>query len=127
MASNVYQGNDEYGADKAVDGNLETRWASDAGIRSAWLEVDLGQPKVIGRAVVEQAYPELQRCRKYTIEYWRDGQWTACYRGEDLAATLDVSFDPITAQRVRLNVAEATDGPTIWEFSLFPPTANPTE
>jgi len=42
-ASNVYQGNAQYGADKAVDGNLDTRWASDSGIRSAWLEVDLGR------------------------------------------------------------------------------------
>jgi len=126
-ASNVYRGNSEYSADKAVDGNLETRWASDAGITSAWLEVDLGRPRVIGRAVVEQAYPELQRCRKYAIEYWHNGQWLACYQGENLGAHLDVSFAPVTTQRARLNIIEATDGPTIWEFSLFPPTAQKTE
>lgn len=120
-ASNVYQGDAQYGADKAVDGDMETRWACDSGIRSAWLEVDLGRPTAIGRAVVVQAYPELHRCRKYAIEYLQDGRWTACCQGEDLGATLDVSFAPVTAQRVRLNVTEATDGPTIWEFSLFPP------
>ena len=27
----------------------------------------------------------------------------------------------VTAQRVRLNFTECTDGPTIWEFQLFPP------
>jgi alpha-L-fucosidase len=69
-ASNVYQQDAQYSADKAVDGNLETRWASDSGIKSAWLEVDLGRPTVIARAVVDQAYPELHRCRKYAIEYW---------------------------------------------------------
>lgn len=120
-ASNVHQGDAQYGADKAVDGDMETRWACDSGVRSAWLEVDLGRPTAIGRAVVEQAYPELHRCRKYAIEYLQDGRWTACCQGEDLGATLDVSFAPVTAQRVRLNVTEATDGPTIWEFSLFPP------
>jgi len=127
VASNVFQGDARYGADKAVDGNLETRWATDSGIKSAWLEVDLGQPTVIGRAVIDQAYPELGRCRKYAIEYWRDGKWIACHRGENLGAILDVSFDPVTAQRVRFNVTEATDGPTIWEFSLFPPKTKPTE
>ncbi|MBN1817576.1 MAG: alpha-L-fucosidase [Sedimentisphaerales bacterium] len=123
-ASNVYQNNTQYSADKAVDGNLETRWASDAGVKSAWLEIDLGRPTVIGRAVIEQAYPELQRCRQYAIEYWQDGHWTACYRGENLGASVAVSFAPVTAQRVRLNIAEATDGPTLWEFSLFPPAAD---
>jgi alpha-L-fucosidase len=127
VASSIYQGNAQYGADKAVDGDLETRWASDSGIKSAWLEVDLGRPTVIGRAVIDQAFPELQRCRKYTIEYWQDERWIACYRGENLGASLDVFFAPVTAQRVRLNVAEATDGPTIWEFSLFPPTIKQAE
>ena len=32
---------------------------------------------------------------------------------------LAARFEPVTAQRVRLNITEATDGPTIWEFQLF--------
>jgi len=121
VASNVYQNHDGCRAGLAFDGDLQTRWACDAGVRQAWLEVDLGRPTAIGRVVVEQAYPELHRCRKYAIEYLQDGRWTACYEGENLVATLDVSFAPVTAQRVRLNITDATDGPTIWEFSLFPP------
>jgi alpha-L-fucosidase len=120
-ASNVYQGLAQFGPDKALDGDSETRWATDSGTKSAWLEVDLGKPVRIGRAAIEQAYPELQRVRKFAIEYWQDGQWKPCYRGENLGATLDAAFPPITAQRVRLNITEATDGPTIWEFELFPP------
>jgi alpha-L-fucosidase len=120
-ASNVFQGNAQYGADKAFDDNGETRWATDSGTKSAWLEVDLGQPETIGRAAIEQAFPELQRVRKFAIEYWRDGQWQTCYRGENLEASLVATFDPVTAQRVRLNITEATDGPTLWEFELFPP------
>jgi alpha-L-fucosidase len=63
----------------------------------------------------------LQRVRKFAIEYWQDEQWRPCYRGENLGASLAATFDPVTAQRVRLNITEATDGPTIWEFELFPP------
>jgi len=69
----------------------------------------------------EQAYPELQRVRKFVIEYWQDGKWQACYRGENLGATLEAVFPPVTTQRVRLNITEATDGPTIWEFEVFSP------
>ena len=118
-ASNVFQGNAQYGADKAFDDDHETRWATDSGTKSAWLEVDLGKPTTIGRAVIEQAFPELKRVRKFAIECWQDGQWQPCYRGENLGATLDVAIGPITAQRVRLNITEASDGPTIWEFELF--------
>ena len=74
-ASNIFQNQAEFGPDKAVDGRSDTRWATDAGTKSAWLEVDLGQPKTFSRAVIKQAFPELKRVRKFAIEYWQDGQW----------------------------------------------------
>ena len=118
-ASNVFQNQAAYGPDKAVDGRSDTRWATDSGVKSAWLEVDLGQPVTFSRAAIKQAFPELERVRKFAIEYFQDGQWKPCYRGEDLGAKLNARFPPVTARRARLNVIESTDGPTIWEFQLF--------
>jgi len=118
-ASNVYQKQAEYGADKAVDGDSNTRWATDSGIKSAWLELDLGKPVTFSRTVIKQAFPELGRVRKFAIECLTDDQWKPCYSGEKLGAKLSARFAPVTAQRVRLNITESTDGPTIWEFQLF--------
>jgi alpha-L-fucosidase len=118
-ASNVYRDDAQYGAGQAVDGNRDTRWATDAGTTSAWLEVDFGPPTTFRRVVMRQAYPELQRVRKFAIEYWENGQWKACYRGERPGAAVSVRFEPVTARRVRLNITEAKDGPTIWEFEVF--------
>ena len=118
-ASNVYQQQAQFGPDKAVDGLDDTRWATDAGIKSAWLELDLGRPMAFSRAVVKQAYPELDRIRQFRIERLVDDQWQPCYTGDRMGAKLDVRFAPVTAQRVRLNITEATDGPTITEFRLY--------
>ena len=118
-ASNVYQNQAEYGPDKAVDGRDDTRWATDADTASAWLEVDLGKPTKVSRATIIQAFPELKRIRKFAIEYFRDGQWETCYRGDDPGEKLTAEFPPVTAQRVRLNLLDAKGGPTIWEFQLF--------
>jgi alpha-L-fucosidase len=120
-ASNVYHKQRQFGPDKAVDGDSDTRWATDSGTKSAWLEVDLGKPATFNRAVIKQAFPELKRVRKFAIEYWQDEQWKVCYRGENLGAKFSATFEPVTARRVRLNITEATDGPTIWEFQLFAP------
>jgi alpha-L-fucosidase len=119
IASNVYQQSAEYGPDKAVDGRADTRWATDSGVKSAWLEVDLGQPRTFSRAAFRQAFPELNRIRKFAIEYWHNNAWQACCRGENPGGKFAASFQPVTAQRVRLNLLETTDGPTIWEFQLF--------
>ncbi|HSA03194.1 MAG TPA: alpha-L-fucosidase, partial [Candidatus Paceibacterota bacterium] len=119
IASNTYQEQAQFGPDRAVDGNSDTRWATDADAKAAWLEVDLGKPIKFGRVYIKQAYPELNRVRKFAIESWQNGQWKTCYQGENLGASLSVRFASVTARRVRLNITEATEGPTIWEFQLF--------
>jgi len=118
-ASNVFGNQTEYGADKAVDGRDDTRWATDASTTSAWLEVDLGKPTRFSHATIIQAFPELKRIRRFAVEYFQDGQWRTCYRGEDPGERLDARFEPVTAQRVRLNLLDAHGGPTIWEFQVL--------
>jgi alpha-L-fucosidase len=118
-ASNVYQHSAEYEADKAVDARGDTRWATDSGVKSAWLQVDLGRPTTFSRAAFSQAYPELNRIRKFAIEYLKGDRWEPCCTGGNPGAKFKASFKPVTAQRVRLNLMETTDGPTIWEFQLF--------
>lgn len=43
----------------------------------------------------------------------------------DLRRAIDETFAPVTAREFRLNITEATDGPTIREFQLFGPAPAP--
>lgn len=118
-ASNVFQKSPEFAPQKAVDDDPETRWGCDWGTRSAWLEIDLGQPRVIGRAWISEPYG---RVRRFALEAKQpDGQWKAFHTGAAIGKDLAVDFAPVTARHVRLNLIETTEGPSIWEFQLFPP------
>ena len=118
-ASNVYRNMPLYDAAKAADDDEETRWATDNGTHAAWLEIDLGEPCLISRAALQQAFPELKRIRKFTVEAYLNNTWKPVYTGSDPGSELEMKFSPVTAQRVRLNILEATEGPTIWEFRVF--------
>jgi alpha-L-fucosidase len=120
-ASNVYQKNEEYGADKAVDGNEETRWATDGGTKAAWLELDLGKPVAIGRVAIDECDEWGKRIRKFELQVREGDAWKTVLEGTEVGRGFAKEFAPVTAQRVRLNILEATEGPTIWEFSVFPP------
>jgi alpha-L-fucosidase len=116
-ASSFYQNSAEFGPDKAVDGRGDTRWATNAEVHQAWLELDLGKPMTFKRASISEAFPN--RVQKFELQ-WLDGkEWKTFCAGTTLGATWSKSFAPVTAQHVRLNVLESTDGPTIWEFQLF--------
>ncbi len=118
-ASNVFQKNREYGPDKALDDDDATRWATDSGIRNAWLEVDLGQPTAIGGVMIDEAYAG--RVRRFELLYQDEGQWKLILAGAGLGAEFRRNFAPVTARHVRLNILDASDGPTINEFQLFKP------
>jgi alpha-L-fucosidase len=120
-ASNVYQGMAAYGPGKAVDGDDGTRWATDAGTGEAWLEVDLGAVKSFDQARIHEAY---DRVRRFELQYRRDGEWVAFHHGTTIGAQGMIRFPPVTTRHVRLQILEAIEGPTIWEFQLFEPGKN---
>jgi alpha-L-fucosidase len=116
-ASNIYEEMKEHGPDKACDGDEQTRWATDFGTHSAWLELDLGQEQPIGAAWISEAYSP--RVQAFQLQYFRDGQWRDFFAGTTLGPDMAIEFKPIRAQRVRLNIIRATEGPTLHEFQLF--------
>ena len=117
-ASNVFRNQDQYGPQKAVDNNWATRWAADAGVRSAWLEVDLGQVKTFDTVVISEGW---DRIRKFQLQCESDGGWKTILEGTLIGSDYERKFEPVTARHVRLDILESTDGPTLWEFQLLAP------
>ncbi|MBW8042283.1 MAG: hypothetical protein FVQ85_20105 [Planctomycetes bacterium] len=117
-ASNVYQNMRQYSADKAVDDDPATRWATDTGTGQAWLEVDLGKSMTFDRAVISE---EFDRVKQFELQYKEGGQWRTFNEGTKIGRKLNLKFSPVTARHVRLNILKASDGPTIREFQLFAP------
>ncbi|NIP22415.1 MAG: alpha-L-fucosidase [Phycisphaerae bacterium] len=117
-ASNIYRNSAGYRPAKAVDDDPATRWATDAGIKKAWLEVDLGKRTKFNQAAIIE---EFDRVRQFELQYKEGGQWRTITEGTKIGNKLQLKFTPVTARHVRLNILNATDGPTICEFQLFAP------
>jgi len=117
-ASNVYQNMHQYSADNAVDDDPSTRWATDTGTNQARLEVDMGKPMTFDRASISE---EFDRIQKFELQHRNDEQWRTFAQGTKIGKKLKLEFSPVTARHVRLNILNASEGPTIREFQLFAP------
>jgi alpha-L-fucosidase len=117
-ASNVYQSMTAHDAAKAVDDDEETRWATDSGVHQAWLEVDLGSAVTFDRVAVKEEYG---RIRRFELQVQEGDTWKTSLTGTTIGDRFEARFAQATGRVVRLNILEATDGPTIWEFRLFRP------
>ena len=115
-ASNVFQNDSQYSSNMALDNKWNTRWATDAKLTSAWLEVILPEPKTFNTLLISEGW---DRIRKFQLQCERKGQWQTIVEGSLVGSHYSQQFDPVTASHLRLNITEATDGPTIWEFQLF--------
>ena len=116
-ASNVYQKQDaEYGPQAAFDGDSQTRWATDSGMKQAWIAADLGKPRVVQHVRIEEAYGE--RVQKFEFQYRAGKEWKTFFTGQKIGGSFQKKFDPVKAQEFRLNILDATEGPTIAEIEL---------
>lgn len=97
-ASSVHQ--EPYRAEYAVDGDESSYWSS-AFQDDAWLAVDLGAAKRIGRVVIiwESAY-----AKAFTVELSTDGtSWKEVHRTvAGKGGTTDITLSPTEARHVRV-------------------------
>jgi len=114
-ASGVWP-NPKLGAAFAFDGDPGTRWGGAPNSKDGWLEVDLGKARTFNHLRIGEAY---DRIRKFELLVGDDGAWRTVHTGGAVGAEFSATFTPVTARRVRLNIVEATDVPTIWEVQLF--------
>lgn len=115
-ASNVYHTLDEFGPENAFDRDPATRWATDAGTHTAWIAVDFAKPRTFRQVRIQEAYAG--RVRKFELQSRAGSTWTPFYSGTSLGADLKLEFAPVTAREFRLDILEATEGPTLNEIEF---------
>jgi alpha-L-fucosidase len=117
-ASDVHPGGTQFGPDKAVDDDPETRWATSDHINQAWIEVELAQPSTISRLAIQELDPRLS---KFQLQYrlTPNDEWKIAYEGTKAGTRFTTTFTAVQARYVRLNILDSTRPPTIWEFQVF--------
>jgi alpha-L-fucosidase len=116
-ASNSYQDDiSDYGPQAAFDDDGQTRWATDEGIRQAWISADFRKPEVFQKVRISEAYAG--RVQKFEFQYRDGNDWKTIFTGTTLGVDFQKAFAPVTAQEFRLNILDATQGPTINEIQL---------
>ncbi|HEX4262879.1 MAG TPA: alpha-L-fucosidase [Verrucomicrobiae bacterium] len=115
-ASNVYRNQvSDYGPQMAFDDDSDTRWATDQDTKQAWITATLASPQTVGSITISEAY---DRVRKFEFQYRDGADWKTIFVGTALGEKFHQKFAPVTAREFRLNILDATQGPTINEIEL---------
>lgn len=114
----IQQKSGEFGPQMAFDNDEHTRWATGAGTKQCWIASDLRKPRTIERVRIEEALGE--RVQKFEFQYREGTEWTTIYSGTIIGRWHQQKLDPpVRAQEFRLNILDATDGPTIADMEFI--------
>ena len=104
---------DGYSASKAIDGNPGTRWACAAGVTAATLDIDFGKPVQFNRIDIEEF---LSRTKSFDLEIPDPNGWKVIYTGTEIGNRKDIQVNETTASKLRLNIKQASEPPSIFEI-----------
>ena len=129
VASNVRGQDAAFGADKALDGDKNTYWATDDGVTKATLEVDLGGEQEFNVIRLEEMLTLGQRVAEYKIEASDDSgkSWKELNHGFTIGYRKLDRFPKVKASKVRLTILNARACPAIKSFGVHLDTISPAE
>ncbi|CAI1026736.1 LamG-like jellyroll fold domain-containing protein [Serratia quinivorans] len=115
-ASSIWFKQPQYTADKVIDGDFGSRWASHNVPLPAWLAVDLGAEINFDLLQINEYE---SRVSAFTLEVLQNGQWRSVYQGTTLGPNARLYFPRVKASQIRLNITAASDLPSLYELQIF--------
>lgn len=126
-ATNVRGGDGAFSAAAALDRDNATYWATDDGVTTASLEVDLGAETEFNVIRLEEMIRLGQRVQRYRVDGWDGSAWRPLSEGTTIGYRKLDRIPKTKASKVRLTILAARACPTIRGFGLHLDTVSPPE
>jgi len=118
-ASNVRGESKEFGADRALDGDKNTYWATDDEVKTASLIIHFGAPKAFNRFLAQEYIQLGQRVKSFTIEALVNGKWEQLDKQTTIGYKRILSFPTVTASQLRFTITDSKASPVISNVSVY--------
>jgi alpha-L-fucosidase len=118
-ASNVRRNSKEFGAERTIDGNKDTYWATDDGVTKASMTIDFTKPTTFNRFLVQEYIRLGQRVKAFTIEALVDGNWKELAKATTIGYKRILLFPIVRATRLRFNITDSKASPVISNVGIY--------
>ena len=111
-------GND---AANALDGTVAKIWRAPANVKSAWLEIDLGQPTAIAGFGLDEPDVWSRMNQRFTLEAADGNSWRKVAAGKTDGHGIQQNIASVTARKFRLTMECDQGAPGVAELQLYRP------
>jgi len=118
-ATNVCGNSSNYAANKAIDNDANTFWATDDNVKTASLTINLGKSTTFNRFLAQEYIRLGQRVRAFTVEAFVEGKWKEIAKATTIGYKRILRFPSVTATQVRFNITDSKSCPLISNIGLY--------
>ena len=118
-ADNTRGGDPQFAPGNVVSGNRDAYWATDDGVTTPQLVLDLGRPVTFNVVRVREFLPLGQRVDSFAVDTWDDGQWRELAAATSIGSQRLLATPTVTSSKVRLRITKAAACPAISQIGLF--------
>jgi alpha-L-fucosidase len=118
-ASNVRGKHSKYHANKAIDGDKESYWATDDGVHKGSLTIHFTKPTAFNRFLVQEYIRLGQRVKAFTLEAWVNGAWKLIAQETTIGYKRILRFPTIEASKLRFSILDSKSCPLISNIGVY--------
>lgn len=118
-ATNTRGNSKKFGAQKAIDSDKESYWATDDDVTSASLILDFGKPVTFNRFLAQEYIRLGQRIKSFTIEAMVDGNWKELAKATTIGYKRILRFPTVTTTQLRFSITNSKACPLISNIGIY--------
>ncbi len=109
----------KFKARNLTDGNPETYWSTPDSVKSASVEIDLGQETEFNRLLIQEYIALGQRVRGFSVEIMKDGKWEKIANQSTIGYKRILRLPTMKTNKLRIHIDDSKACPVLSNIEIY--------
>jgi alpha-L-fucosidase len=120
VSANTYRGKSkQYAAANVTDGDKDTYWATNDGVKTGSIEINLGKPQKVSYVLIQEYIRLGQRVKNFSVEAWKNNVWENVATGTTIGHKRILPLGTVETSKIRINITDAKACPLISNVEIY--------
>ncbi|MDR0426985.1 MAG: alpha-L-fucosidase [Dysgonamonadaceae bacterium] len=104
-----------------TDNDYDSYWTTNDATQTAWVEVDLNEPKTFNLLLLQEYIPLGQRIAGFRVDFWNvsTNEWNSLLEATTIGYKRILRFPAVTTNKIRIDIQKSLACPVLNNIELY--------
>ena len=118
-ASNIRGKDKKFSAEKLLDSNFDTYWATDDNMKSAEITLDFVKEVELNTVILQENIALGQRVKSFSVQIWKKGNFETVSKNTTIGYKRIIRFSKITTPKIKILIEDSKACPVISTLEIY--------